>query len=363
MNNREFRVLVCGTDTVNPKGGIGFALAGYLSALESANISYELIPTYSPNSYVGKYLLFLLALPKIFRSIRFSIMEDKACIIYSHAGANISLFREGIVTLLARLAGAKTVMHVHSPETIDYLKSPIKKVLFKLVLIGVQRVFVLTPWWKKTYLNMGIKKLIEVVPNPLPVAWEKKAYESISCSNDSTNMKVLVMTRIVKGKGVDLVVESSPYFDDTVKVDIAGDGSMLETLKARVIHLKQEDKIKFFGWVSGADKQELLEKADVFCHPTQLDAMPMNILEAMANGLPVVALDWGPIPDLVPDNKAGLLVEDTEPKKIANAIKKLKDPETRERMGIEAKRWVLDNYTSRKIGIKLHQIFSEMTDQ
>jgi glycosyltransferase involved in cell wall biosynthesis len=171
------------------------------------------------------------------------------------------------------------------------------------------------------------------------------------------------MARIVRGKGVDLVVEASPYLDDSVKVSIAGAGELLNTLKARVVDLNQERKVKFYGWVAGIDKQELIQAADVFCHPTQLDAMPMNILEAMANGLPVVALNWGPITDLVPDQKAGILVEDADPKKIAHAINVLEDTKLRKKMGQEAKLWVLENYTSQKIGIRLHEAFTGMISQ
>jgi len=152
-NKTIYKVILTGTDPETKKGGIGFALPGYISALEKANIEYESIPTYRPNSFFGKHILFLVMLPKIIFTIVNSKMQEKTCIVYSHAGANISLFREAVITSISRMFGAKTVMQIHSPETIDYLKGTITNKLFKFCLLGVQTIFVLTPWWKKSYLT------------------------------------------------------------------------------------------------------------------------------------------------------------------------------------------------------------------
>ena len=102
-----------------------------------------------------------------------------------------------------------------------------------------------------------------------------------------------------------------------------------------------------------------MDSSDILCHPTQLDAMPMNILEAMSNGLPIVALNWGPISDLVPHN-AGFLVDQFEPQKIAEAITQLENTQLRQEMGVNAKKWVLQNYSSKKVGKELHEIFSQI---
>lgn len=353
----QYRLILTGTDPISKSGGIGIALSGYLSSLESTNISFESIPTYSPSSLFSRHFLFLFALPKIIQSILRSNNSNQICIVYSHAGADISLLREGIIAIFGRICGAKTVMHIHSSESIGYLASPLKKWLFFAALIGVQCVFVLTPWAKEKYLRGGLRKAITVIPNPMPIAWERTAQKARNCPRFAENIKVLVMTRLIEGKGVDLVIDTTPYLASRVQLDIAGDGPQLESLRTRVMKLKQEDYVEFCGWVTGEEKQTLLDDADVFCHPTTLDAMPMNILEAMANGLPVVALKWGPIADLVPDRVAGLLVDTPDPREMATAILTLNDSKVRERMGREAKRWVLNNFSSQLIGTRLDSAF------
>jgi glycosyltransferase involved in cell wall biosynthesis len=361
MECKKYRIIITGTDPDSRRGGIGHALPGYLAALDSVKIPYQSIPTYSPSDFFGRYLMFLFVLPEIYRSIIDIRNTGRICIVYSHAGADISLLREGLVLLLSRFAGAKTVMQIHSPETISYLKSFLKGTLFRLAIYSVDEIFLLSPWWKRTYRQFGIIKNMEVISNPLPPIWEKKAKHDVHNYSNGDSLRILVMTRMVQGKGADLIVAALPYLPATVKVSIAGDGALLSALKKRVSTLGQDDKVTFHGWVSGKEKQDLIDGADLFCHPTQLDAMPMNILEAMANGLPIVALNWGPIPDLVPDQKVGFLVTDPDPEAIAKAIEKLDDPVVRESMGKAAKRWVLDNYTASKVGENLQNAFSKFS--
>ena len=187
--------------------------------------------------------------------------------------------------------------------------------------------------------------------------------QGVNSNNDNSILRVLTMARIVRGKGAELVVETTPFLSDNIKIDIAGNGPLLDALKSRITLLKQNEKVKFHGWVTGEEKQRLIKSANIFCHPTQLDAMPMSILEAMANGLPIVALNWGPIPDLVPDNKAGLLVADADPVKIAIAIEKLKDKSLRLEMGRAGQEWVLENYTAQRVGLTLASIFEKMVQK
>ncbi len=339
-------------------------MPGYLAALEQADLDYESIPTYHPTARGGRCWWFLAALLKILYIIRKAKKSGNTPIVYSHAGAGLSLFREGIVLFVSKIVGAETVLQIHTPESTGYLKSSVKKLLFKLSMIGADKLCLLTPWWKEFYIKSEIKKSIAVIPNPLPREWEYKAKESIvvTKSNEKKRMCVLVMSRMENGKGVDLVIEAASHLPDDIKIIIAGDGSLLEDSKNRVRELSIEHKVEFAGWVSGQEKQRLIDNADILCHPTQMDAMPMNILEAMANGIPIVALDWGPIGDLVPGGKAGILVGNPDPLLIAEAIIKLQNSQVRFEMGNYGKRWVLENYSSEKVGKDLQHIFKELVN-
>jgi hypothetical protein len=113
MECKKYKIIITGTDPDSRCSGIAHALPGYLADLDSAKLPYLSIPTYSSSNLFGKYLMFVFVLPEIYRSINAIRSSGEICIVYSHADANPSLLREGLVLLLSRIAGAKTVMQNH----------------------------------------------------------------------------------------------------------------------------------------------------------------------------------------------------------------------------------------------------------
>jgi glycosyltransferase involved in cell wall biosynthesis len=89
--------------------------------------------------------------------------------------------------------------------------------------------------------------------------------------------------------------------------------------------------IRYLGFVSGDQKNNLLREADVFCFPTYYanENQPVNLIEAMAYGVPILTTRWRSIPELFPANYAGL-VEVRSPEQLAEAMLSLISSETGE---------------------------------
>ena len=69
-------------------------------------------------------------------------------------------------------------------------------------------------------------------------------------------------------------------------------------------------------------------------------------IELMACGLPVIASRVGGIPEIVLDGVTGLLVEPNDPQALSEAMAKLlDDPELRKRMGENARKHVVQNFS------------------
>jgi len=79
--------------------------------------------------------------------------------------------------------------------------------------------------------------------------------------------------------------------------------------------------IEYFGFVSGDQKSRLLREADLFCFPTyyENENQPVNLIEAMAFGLPILTTRWRSLPEMFPANYAGL-VDARSPEQIANVL-------------------------------------------
>jgi glycosyltransferase involved in cell wall biosynthesis len=82
--------------------------------------------------------------------------------------------------------------------------------------------------------------------------------------------------------------------------------------------------VQMLGFVSGAEKERALREADAFCFPTQYlgENQPVNLIEAMAFGLPIITTRWRSLPEMLPPDYPGL-VNGQEPGKIADALLKM----------------------------------------
>lgn len=81
--------------------------------------------------------------------------------------------------------------------------------------------------------------------------------------------------------------------------------------------------ISFPGYLNLAAKIEEFSKADIFINTNRIDNMPVGIVEACANGLPVVTTNVGGIPYLLSDGETALFVGEDDDEQMAQVIQKL----------------------------------------
>lgn len=100
------------------------------------------------------------------------------------------------------------------------------------------------------------------------------------------------------------------------------DGSLSELQKlANKLNLSQ--KVTFTGSLSKKQWHKLSEDYGVFINTTNVDNMPVSVIEAMALGLPVVSTNVGGLPFLLSNEINALLVDPNDVSQMANAIKEL----------------------------------------
>ncbi|WP_305046419.1 glycosyltransferase family 4 protein [Geoalkalibacter sp.] len=354
----KFHLIVLGTDPSSRSGGIANALYGYFNALQQSELCFDFVATHHAYSSGGKYRHWLVSFFEIFKLLRKGRRAGKYVVAYIHVGGGIPSFvRKSILAFFIRILGAPVVMQLHGLEVATYMASLYWRLFFRIATGPANVLCVLTPWWKNLLDNSGIKKTIHIVPNPLDEEWEAIAQQPISRSSNKNEITVLSVARVEPGKGVDLLVEAIPYLPDFVKVVVAGDGALLQGINNRVVALGVERQVSFLGWVGLEEKLRLMREADIFCLPSSYDSFGMGFVEAMAHALPVVALDWGPIHDVVPDGKCGILIKKPDPKLLADAIARLAgDYELRAGFGKNGQAWVLEQFGSEVVGAKIRTV-------
>lgn len=104
--------------------------------------------------------------------------------------------------------------------------------------------------------------------------------------------------------------------------------------------------VEVLGNVPAARVGELLAEASVFCMPTRAEPFGLAFVEALSQGVPVVATNLGALPEIVQDGETGLLVAPDDIAGLARAISALlDDPERARRFGALGRERTLTRYT------------------
>lgn len=240
------------------------------------------------------------------------------------------------VILIGRMYGRKTVLNYHSGEAEDHLtrwKSAVKtlRIPDKIVVPSGYLRDVFRKWdfdAEVIYNFVDFTRFRFRPRNPLRPVF-------LSNRNMMAMYNVGVILRA-------FAIIQRQYPDAVLTV--AGDGPqrpMLEDL-ARGLGLRNTT---FTGQVSNQVMPELYDAADIYLNSSEIDNMPLSIIEAYACGTPVVTTDPGGIPYILENERTGLLVPQRNPEALAEAaMRLLKEPGLAEKI-IQNARAECEKYT------------------
>lgn len=163
-------------------------------------------------------------------------------------------------------------------------------------------------------------------------------------------------------KGVDSLIEAIPLILEQfpkTKLLIVGEGPDKALCQLRVQELGIENNVQFLPWVS--DITEIMKAFDIFVLPSKAEGMPWAVLEAMACAKPVVATAVGGIPEAVENGRTGILLPDSKPESIAEAVLSiLNNPGRAVGMGQAARRRVEESFTTLQEMQKIEELYESV---
>jgi len=152
--------------------------------------------------------------------------------------------------------------------------------------------------------------------------------------------RLIVSTgRLVGWKGLRLVVSAMPGLARDVHYLAVGAGPEAESLRAHASVLGVADRVHLAGRVEHPELPAVLSQADIYVQPSiGEESFGISVVEAMACGLPVLASDFGALPEVVADGETGMLVARGDVSAWTSALADLlADPARRQRMGTAAR--------------------------
>lgn len=138
------------------------------------------------------------------------------------------------------------------------------------------------------YIGTLTDQPITIIPNGISL----KTYKFRATDQVKPKQMILYIGRLERRKGLKYLLKAYDLLTtqrDDVELVIAGDGPDRLKLETMVADLKLPN-VSFLGYISEAEKQDLLSVADVFCSPAIFgESFGIVLLEAIACGVPVVA--------------------------------------------------------------------------
>jgi glycosyltransferase involved in cell wall biosynthesis len=122
------------------------------------------------------------------------------------------------------------------------------------------------------------------------------------------------------------------------RLAVVGEGQLLPELRAQARDLRLDQKrFRFFSFRPPAARA--LRALDVFVLPSAWEALPISLLEALAEGVPQVATDVGGSAEAVSSGETGLLCPPGDPDALAQSVLALlHDPDRRAAMAAASRR-------------------------
>jgi glycosyltransferase involved in cell wall biosynthesis len=198
---------------------------------------------------------------------------------------------------------------------------------------------------------------IRVVPHFVDTRTDPFAH----ASDRSIQPNAVFIGRLSHEKGVDIAINAFAK-NHLGHLNIVGSGPEEATLRALAERVAP-GRVTFHGHQTKSQVNEHLRRASLLVLAARyFENQPMSILEAFANGVPVVGTDLGGIPELVQDNVTGRLVPPNDPETLATVLDSLfADPTSLERLAHSAFAYAHQQHGAQDHLAALDAIYSEVT--
>jgi glycosyltransferase involved in cell wall biosynthesis len=212
----------------------------------------------------------------------------------------------------------------------------------------VERVVAVSESQLPDLVKLGYRRsAVRVIPNavalPQPAREPADVRRELGVAPD--DVLALLVSVLRPEKRADVFVEAiarARERDPRIRGVVAGGGPRLDAIRAQAS--PAGDGVLVLG--ERSDVPELMGAADVVCLSSDVEGVPMTVLEAMAVGRPVIATDVGGVRDAVVAGQTGVLVPPRDPAAFARALVALAgDPDRARRMAAEGRRRYLEHFT------------------
>ena len=194
-------------------------------------------------------------------------------------------------------------------------------------------VFCPSSYLRELVLSWGVPpERVGVLPNPAPDVPDLPPREELRRTFGLNGATLVFAGRLTAQKSLGRALEAVAAADG-VSLVIAGEGPDREPLEARAKELGIAERVSFMGAQPRRRIVELFRAADATILSSSWENFPHTVVEALAVGTPVLAMEAGGVAEVVRDGENGLLVAAGDTAALGEAVRRyFRDDALRERL-------------------------------
>ncbi len=285
-------------------------------------------------------------------------------IIHTHYGPN-----GNFGTLLKDLKAikGKVITTFHGYDMSKYIRNNGDDVYDYLFVKG-DLFLPISEYWKDSLIKLGCSEH-KIIVHRMGVDTNKFRFIPRKQKNNE-KVQLLTIARLVEKKGLEFGIRAVAKVmkkHSNLEYRIVGDGSLRYELEELVEDLKIVDKVKLLGWKQQEEIVELMRDADILLAPSvtakdgDQEGIPVVLMEALAQGLPVLSTRHSGIPELVQDGISGFLIPEKDVDGLAEKLLYLiKHQEIWPEMGRAGRVHVERNYDINKLNDRLVELYQQL---
>ena len=268
-----------------------------------------------------------------------------------------------VLCWLPKLFGKKIVVTVHG---LDHQRQKWGKLASAYIMLGeraaarhAHSIIVLSKG-VQTYFREKYGRETVLIPNGIDPAEIRPAGEITKQFGLSSREYILFLGRLVPEKGIHYLLEAYWNLSTDKKLVIVGGTSDTDDYVRHLYEMAGNNpSIIFTGFQQGAVLEELYSNAYLYVLPSDLEGMPLTLLEAMNYGCCCVTSDIGECADVM--NGCGVTFPRGNAKALQKALQDLCDhPEKAETLRIAAKKTVSSKYTWKEITTQTDELYRSL---
>lgn len=373
-SNNMIKILLVSPYDASHVGGIGTWTKLVLDYTEDrTDVSIFFLNTASPwkqkalHHSITRVISGVLDSALILIKLFYNILKVKPEVIHYTSSASYALIKDLCAAYMAKACHIPFVIHWRFGRIPDLCVRKNREYSYLLKVINKSSASIVIDNYSYSYITKEpIVKPVFCIPNPI-----SKKVQEVAIQNNVKKLfeerekgTVLFVGHVIPTKGIYELINACLHINNVHQLYIVGP-IFDEEVKHDLLFLakeKGENWLNFIGEIKREDVLKYYRTCALFCLPSYTEGFPNVVLEAMANGIPIVASNVGAIPEMLEAN-CGRLIPPRDIEPLQTAISSvMNNPNAALLMAENACQKVLQKYTIETIYKEYYEIWESVAN-